>query len=68
MIAITWVRVARWAGRSTSRPSTVATGVAKEMVKTAKAATKSVARKAAPRKTGGAAAKKAAPTRSKPKN
>ena len=58
------------AARQTAVDTTrnMATGVAKEMVKTAKAATKSVARKAAPRKTGGAAAKKAAPTRSKPKN
>ena len=58
------------AARQTAVDTTrnIATGVAKEMVKTAKAATKSVARKAAPRKTGGAAAKKAAPTRSKPKN
>ena len=58
------------AARQTAVDTTrnMATGVAKEMVKTAKAATKSVARKAAPRKTGGAAAKKATPTRSKPKN
>ena len=55
------------AARQTAVDTTrnMATGVAKEMVKTAKAATKSVARKAAPRK---ATAKKATPTRSKPKN
>ncbi len=58
------------AARQTAVDTTrnMATGVAKEMVKTAKAATKSVARKAAPRKKAGTAAKKAAPARTKPKN
>ena len=58
------------AARQTAVDTTrnMATGVAKEMARTAKAATQSVARKAAPRK---ATAKKAAPAKRaapKPKN